>query len=33
VLQQAGSSDQTLASNLNIATLNLGNALGAWAGG
>jgi DHA1 family inner membrane transport protein len=33
VLQQAGASGQTLASSLNIAAFNLGNALGAWAGG
>jgi DHA1 family inner membrane transport protein len=33
VLQQAGSEGQTLASSLNIAAFNLGNALGAWLGG
>ncbi len=33
VLQQAGPAGQTLASSLNIAAFNLGNALGAWAGG
>lgn len=33
VLQKAGPAGQTLASSLNIAAFNLGNALGAWAGG
>lgn len=33
VLQQAGESGANLASSLNIAAFNLGNALGAWAGG
>jgi DHA1 family inner membrane transport protein len=33
VLQKAGGAGQTLASSLNIAAFNLGNALGAWAGG
>jgi DHA1 family inner membrane transport protein len=33
VLQQAGPDGQTLASSLNIAAFNLGNALGAWLGG
>ncbi|MDX3906979.1 MAG: MFS transporter [Pigmentiphaga sp.] len=33
VLQQAGPAGATLASSLNIAAFNLGNALGAWAGG
>lgn len=33
VLQQAGPHGATLASSLNIAAFNLGNALGAWAGG
>lgn len=33
VLQQAGGSGQGLASSLNIAAFNLGNALGAWLGG
>lgn len=33
VLEAAGSSGRTLASSLNIAAFNLGNALGAWAGG
>lgn len=33
VLQQAGDAGQNLASSLNIAAFNLGNALGAWAGG
>jgi DHA1 family inner membrane transport protein len=32
VLEKAGSAGQTLASSLNIAAFNLGNALGAWAG-
>lgn len=33
VLQKAGPDGQTLASSLNIAAFNLGNALGAWLGG
>jgi DHA1 family inner membrane transport protein len=33
VLEKAGSVGQNLASSLNIAAFNLGNALGAWAGG
>jgi DHA1 family inner membrane transport protein len=33
VLEAAGSEGRTLASSLNIAAFNLGNALGAWAGG
>lgn len=33
VLQQAGPQGATLASSLNIAAFNLGNALGAWVGG
>lgn len=33
VLEAAGSNGRTLASSLNIAAFNLGNALGAWAGG
>jgi DHA1 family inner membrane transport protein len=33
VLEKAGSAGRTLASSLNIAAFNLGNALGAWAGG
>ena len=33
VLEAAGATGQTLASSLNIAAFNLGNALGAWAGG
>ncbi|WP_024509668.1 MFS transporter [Bradyrhizobium sp. ARR65] len=33
VLETAGPAGQTLASSLNIAAFNLGNALGAWAGG
>ncbi|MBR0974476.1 MULTISPECIES: MFS transporter [Bradyrhizobium] len=33
VLEAAGASGRTLASSLNIAAFNLGNALGAWAGG
>jgi DHA1 family inner membrane transport protein len=33
VLDAAGAADGTLASSLNIAAFNLGNALGAWAGG
>jgi DHA1 family inner membrane transport protein len=33
VLQQAGPHGATLASSLNIAAFNLGNALGAWVGG
>ena len=33
VLEAAGPSGRTLASSLNIASFNLGNALGAWAGG
>ncbi len=33
VLEKAGAAGQTLASSLNIAAFNLGNALGAWAGG
>lgn len=33
VLEAAGPSGGTLASSLNIAAFNLGNALGAWAGG
>jgi len=33
VRQKAGPAGQTLASSLNIAAFNLGNALGAWAGG
>ena len=32
VLEKAGTAGQTLASSLNIAAFNLGNALGAWAG-
>lgn len=32
VLEKAGSAGQNLASSLNIAAFNLGNALGAWAG-
>jgi DHA1 family inner membrane transport protein len=33
VLEMAGPAGQNLASSLNIAAFNLGNALGAWAGG
>src|SRR5215207_1415065 len=33
VLEAAGTEGRTLASSLNIAAFNLGNALGAWAGG
>ncbi|MFB6448154.1 MFS transporter [Bradyrhizobium tunisiense] len=33
VLEAAGANGRTLASSLNIAAFNLGNALGAWAGG
>lgn len=33
ILDKAGESGRTLASSLNIAAFNLGNALGAWAGG
>jgi DHA1 family inner membrane transport protein len=33
VLEAAGTGGRTLASSLNIAAFNLGNALGAWAGG
>jgi len=33
VLEKAGNAGRTLASSLNIAAFNLGNALGAWAGG
>jgi MFS transporter, DHA1 family, inner membrane transport protein len=33
VLEAAGTSGRTLASSLNIAAFNLGNALGAWVGG
>ena len=33
VLQQAGGAGQSLASSLNIAAFNLGNAFGAWLGG
>jgi hypothetical protein len=33
VLQQAGAQGANLASSLNIAAFNLGNALGAWVGG
>lgn len=33
VLEQAGTAGQSLASSLNIAAFNLGNALGAWIGG
>ncbi len=33
VLEKAGGAGQNLASSLNIAAFNLGNALGAWAGG
>ena len=33
VLQEAGEEGASLASSLNIAAFNLGNALGAWAGG
>ncbi|MCA6113618.1 MFS transporter [Bradyrhizobium sp. WSM 1738] len=33
VLETAGTQGRTLASSLNIAAFNLGNALGAWAGG
>jgi len=33
VLEQASGAGQNLASSLNIAAFNLGNALGAWAGG
>jgi DHA1 family inner membrane transport protein len=32
VIEKAGAAGQTLASSLNIAAFNLGNALGAWAG-
>jgi len=33
VLEQAAGAGQNLASSLNIAAFNLGNALGAWVGG
>ena len=33
VMQAAGEAGSNLASSLNIAAFNLGNALGAWAGG
>ncbi|WP_028348545.1 MFS transporter [Bradyrhizobium murdochi] len=33
VIEKAGAAGQNLASSLNIAAFNLGNALGAWAGG
>lgn len=33
VLEKAGAAGRTFASSLNIAAFNLGNALGAWAGG
>jgi len=33
VLEKAGPAGQTLASSLNIAAFNLGNAIGAWIGG
>jgi DHA1 family inner membrane transport protein len=33
VLSQAGGAGQGLASSLNIAAFNLGNAFGAWLGG
>jgi DHA1 family inner membrane transport protein len=33
VLEKAGPAGRTLASSLNIAAFNLGNAIGAWAGG
>ena len=33
VMEAAGGAGQTLASSLNIAAFNLGNALGAWLGG
>ena len=33
VLEKAGAAGQSLASSLNIAAFNLGNALGAWLGG
>src|SRR3546814_9536685 len=33
VLEQAGPAGRNLASSLNIAAFNLGNALGAWVGG
>jgi MFS transporter, DHA1 family, inner membrane transport protein len=33
VIEKAGPAGQGLASSLNIAAFNLGNALGAWAGG
>jgi DHA1 family inner membrane transport protein len=33
VLHKAGPAGRTLASSLNIAAFNLGNALGAWLGG
>ncbi|WP_374575684.1 MFS transporter [Phenylobacterium sp.] len=33
LLEQAGGAGRTLAASLNIAAFNLGNALGAWAGG
>jgi DHA1 family inner membrane transport protein len=33
VLEQASGAGQNLASSLNIAAFNLGNALGAWVGG
>jgi len=33
VLEKAGNAGRNLASSLNIAAFNLGNALGAWAGG
>ena len=32
-MEAAGGAGQTLASSLNIAAFNLGNALGAWLGG
>jgi DHA1 family inner membrane transport protein len=33
VLEQSGGAARSLASSFNIAAFNLGNALGAWAGG
>jgi DHA1 family inner membrane transport protein len=33
VIEKAGAAGRTLVSSLNIAAFNLGNALGAWAGG
>lgn len=33
VLSRAGGAGQSLASSFNIAAFNLGNAIGAWAGG